>query len=39
VDGEHWSADQVHAMTLANLRDEFAEVVTASDVPRGLTKI
>jgi nicotinamidase-related amidase len=32
VDGEHFTADQVHAMTLANLQGEFAEIVTASDV-------
>jgi nicotinamidase-related amidase len=32
VDGEYFTADQVHAMTLANLQGEFAEIVTASDV-------
>jgi nicotinamidase-related amidase len=32
VDGEHFTADQVHAMTLANLQGEFAEIVTASNV-------
>jgi nicotinamidase-related amidase len=32
VDGEHYTADQVHAMTLANLHDEFVEVVTTADV-------
>jgi hypothetical protein len=26
----------VHAMTLANLRDEFAEIVTSADVLRRL---
>jgi len=36
VDGEHFSADQVHAMTLANLQEEFAEIVTAADVVRRL---
>jgi nicotinamidase-related amidase len=36
LDGEHFPADQVHAMTLANLQHEFAEVVTASDVMRSL---
>lgn len=38
IDGEHIPADQVHAMTLANLQDEFAEIVTASDVMRRLAK-
>jgi nicotinamidase-related amidase len=32
VDGERFTADQVHAMTLANLQGEFAEIVTAADV-------
>lgn len=32
IDGEHFTADQVHAMTLANLHGEFAEIVTASSV-------
>jgi hypothetical protein len=32
VDGEHFTADQIHAMTLANLQGEFAEIVTAADV-------
>jgi len=32
IDGEHFTADQVHAMTLANLQGEFAEIVTASSV-------
>jgi len=32
VDGERYSADQVHAMTLANLNEEFAEIVTTADV-------
>jgi nicotinamidase-related amidase len=37
VDGEHFPAEQVHAMTLANLRGEFAEIVTAAGVIRDLT--
>lgn len=32
ADGEHYPAEQVHAMTLANLDDEFAEVVTSDQV-------
>ena len=32
VDGELYTADQVHAMTLANLHDEFVEVVSTADV-------
>jgi nicotinamidase-related amidase len=32
ADGEHFTAEQVHAMTLANLRDEFAEIATAADI-------
>ncbi len=32
VDGEVYPAEQVHAMTLANLNDEFVEVVTTSEV-------
>jgi nicotinamidase-related amidase len=36
VDGEVFTAEQVHAMTLANLRDEFAEVVTSAEVLRRL---
>jgi nicotinamidase-related amidase len=38
VDGEHFPAEHVHAMTLANLQNEFAEVVTASEVMGRLTK-
>jgi nicotinamidase-related amidase len=38
VDGEHFPADQVHAMTLANLQGEFAEIVTASDVMHRLAE-
>lgn len=37
ADGEHLAAEHVHAMTLANLRSEFAEIVTATEVMRGLT--
>jgi nicotinamidase-related amidase len=36
ADGEHFTADQIHAMTLANLRDEFAEIATAADIRRRL---
>ena len=35
-DGDRHSAAEVHAMTLANLSGEFAEIVTASDVVRRL---
>ena len=37
ADGEHFDADQVHAMTLANLGGEFAEIVTADQVMARLT--
>jgi nicotinamidase-related amidase len=36
VDGEHFAAEHVHAMTLANLHREFAEIVTAEDILRRL---
>jgi nicotinamidase-related amidase len=36
IDGEPIPAEQVHAMTLANLQGEFAEIVTASDVINAL---
>jgi nicotinamidase-related amidase len=36
VDGEMYPAEQVHAMTLANLHDEFVEVVSAAEVTEGL---
>ena len=36
LDGEQFPAAQVHAMTLANLSGEFAEIVTADDVSRRL---
>lgn len=36
IDGEQFPAAQVHAMTLANLSGEFAEIVTADDVSRRL---
>jgi nicotinamidase-related amidase len=32
VDGELFSAEQIHAVTLANLNDEFAEVASAEEV-------
>jgi nicotinamidase-related amidase len=32
VDGERYTADQVHAMTLANLNKEFAEILTTAQV-------
>jgi nicotinamidase-related amidase len=32
LDGARFPAEQVHAVTLANLNGEFAEIVTASDV-------
>jgi nicotinamidase-related amidase len=35
-DGEHHTAEDVYAMTLANLSGEFAEIVTTADVIRGL---
>jgi nicotinamidase-related amidase len=38
VDGERLPADQVHAMTLANLKDEFAEIVTTAEVMRRLVR-
>ncbi|HEU0164581.1 MAG TPA: cysteine hydrolase family protein [Thermomicrobiales bacterium] len=31
-DGRLWPAEQVHAMTLANLHDEFARIATTGDV-------
>lgn len=31
-DGDEHSAEDIHAMTLANLHDEFARIVTAADV-------
>jgi nicotinamidase-related amidase len=36
LDGARFPAEQVHAVTLANLKGEFAEIVTASDVQRRL---
>jgi len=35
-DGDHYPAAAVHAMTLANLSGEFAEIVTAAEVVRRL---
>jgi nicotinamidase-related amidase len=31
-DGDHHDAEAIHAMTLANLSDEFAEIVTADQI-------
>lgn len=39
VDGELFSADLIHAVSLANLKDEFAEIATADDVVRRLAKV
>jgi nicotinamidase-related amidase len=36
LDGARFPAEQVHAVTLANLNGEFAEIVTARDVLRRL---
>jgi nicotinamidase-related amidase len=36
VDGELFSAEQIHAVTLANLNDEFVEVASADEVARRL---
>jgi nicotinamidase-related amidase len=36
IDGEPIPAERVHAMTLANLQGEFAEIVTTSDVINAL---
>ena len=33
-DGDHHTAEEIHAMTLANLSEEFAEIVTAAEVAR-----
>ena len=35
-DGDHHSAAEIHAMTLSNLRDEFARIVTTGEVIAGL---
>ena len=35
-DGDHHTAAEIHAMTLSNLSDEFATIVTAGDVVAGL---
>jgi isochorismate hydrolase len=37
LDGETYSAEQVHRMSLANLAGEFAEIVSAAEVVRRLT--
>lgn len=39
VDGELFSADQIQAMSLANLKDEFAEIATAGEVVRRLSTV
>lgn len=31
-DGRHWTADDIHSTTLANLHDEFATVMTTDEV-------
>jgi len=38
-DGDHHTADEIHAMTLANLMDEFAEIATAADVAARTNRI
>ena len=38
ADGEMYTAEQVHAMTLANLKDEFADIVTTAEVVGRLQK-
>ena len=35
-DGDAHSADDIHAMTLANLNGEFARIVTAAEAIAGL---
>jgi nicotinamidase-related amidase len=35
-DGDYHAAEEVHAMTLANLSEEFAEIVTATEVVKRL---
>ncbi|GGF21852.1 isochorismatase [Aliidongia dinghuensis] len=37
-DGDHHTAEAIHAMTLANLNEEFAEIVTAADVAAALRR-
>lgn len=39
VDGELFSAELIHAVSLANLKDEFAEIATAHDVVRRLASV
>ncbi|HET8841315.1 MAG TPA: isochorismatase family protein, partial [Ktedonobacteraceae bacterium] len=31
-DGKHYSAEEIHAMSLANMHDEFAQVVTTNQI-------
>jgi nicotinamidase-related amidase len=39
ADGELFSAELIHAVSLANLKDEFAEIATAHDVMRRLARV
>lgn len=32
-EGRHWDADEVHALSLANMDGEYATVITSADVP------
>lgn len=36
-DGDHHDPEAIHAMTLANLSDEFAEIVTADQIIKAVT--
>jgi nicotinamidase-related amidase len=38
-DGDEHSAEQIHAMTLANLHDEFARIVSASEAIAALDRV
>lgn len=38
-DGDRHSAEEIHAMTLSNLHDEFARIVTAADVIAALRSL
>ena len=38
IDGEHFAAEAIHAMTLANLADEFARIVRAEEVVESLSQ-
>ena len=37
LDGRQWSAEEVHALSLANMHGEYATVVTADDVRQALS--